>query len=228
MSTCVTRSDRDGVVELRLARAESRNALTTEMLRELRDHLRDLRGDERAGAVLLSGDGAVFCAGADLHEFPADAPPGGRDNRFRLVGDVIARLLAVEQPTISSVQGAAVGAGWGLALACDVCFASAAATFSLPEVAKGFRIPEPLMRRLAQLAGPMRATELAFVGTRLSAADACAIGCVTRVLADDEALRADAWAFAAMLAARPRASVAAVTQLRTSAALAPELEWTEE
>jgi enoyl-CoA hydratase len=229
----VRRADRGGVVELRLDRAAARNALTTATLRELRDHLRDVQDDPAARVLLLTGDGPVFCAGADLQEIAADAPPDARQARIRLVAEVMTRLLELERPTVSVVQGAAVGAGWGLALACDLCFASADATFSLPEVAKGFRIPRLLMLRLAQLAGPQRAADIAYSGARLTAADALAAGCVARVLADEESLNAAAWDFATALAPRPRASVASVKQpLRALAPRAafppPELDWTEE
>ncbi len=233
MTAGVARIDRGGVVELRLDRAERRNALSTAMLRELRDRLQEVQDDPAARVVLLSGDGPVFCAGADLEELGPDAPADARQARIRLVAEVLARLLQLERPTIAAVQGAAVGAGWGLALACDVCFAAADATFSLPEVAKGFRIPQLLMLRLAQLAGPMRAADIAYSGARLTAADALAAGCAARVLADEEALHTAAWELAESLADRPRASIASVRQpLRALAPHTPfpppELDWTEE
>jgi len=229
----VARIARGGVVELRLNRAERRNALSTSMLRELREHLQELQDDPAARVVLLSGDGPVFCAGADLEELGANAPAAARQARIRLVAEVLARLLQLERPTIAAVQGAAVGAGWGLALACDVCFAAADATFALPEVAKGFRIPQLLMLRLAQLAGPMRAADIAYSGARLTAADALAAGCAARVLADEDALHAAARELAESLADRPRESVASVGQpLRVLAPHTPfpppELDWTEE
>jgi enoyl-CoA hydratase/carnithine racemase len=188
----VTRTAADGVVELRLDRPGSRNALTTAMLRDLRDHLRDVQDDPDARVVLLTGGGPAFCAGVDLQEIPADAPADARQARIRLVAEVIARLLELERPTIAAVHGAAVGAGWGLALACDVCIAAADATFGLPEVAKGFRIPQLLMLRLAQLAGPVRAADIAYSGARLTAADALSAGCVARVLSDEDSLRRQA------------------------------------
>jgi enoyl-CoA hydratase/carnithine racemase len=232
-TTGVSRVDRDGVVELRLDRAEARNALTTALLRELRDHLRDVRDDADARVVLLTGAGPVFCAGADLQELGPDAPADARQARIRLVSEVLGQLLELERPTIAAVQGAAVGAGWGLALACDVCLASADATFGLPELAKGFRIPQLLVRRLVQLAGPMRAAEIAYSGTKRTAAEALAAGCVARVLADDDALHAEAWELAGSLARQPRTSVASVKQpLRALAPQTPnpppELDWTEE
>ncbi|HEX6023409.1 MAG TPA: enoyl-CoA hydratase/isomerase family protein [Solirubrobacter sp.] len=194
----VTRIDRDGVVQLVLDRAEARNAFTTELLEELREHLATV--DE---PLLLTGAGEAFCAGADLNETATD-------ERFELMGDVLRELRALEPPTLAAVHGPAIGGGWGLALACDLCFASRAASFCLPEVAKGFRLPAPLMERLIEVVGPVRANELAFAGTRWDPANALAAGCVTRVYDDREALLAGALDLCADLAKRPARSLATV------------------
>jgi enoyl-CoA hydratase/carnithine racemase len=188
------RTERDGVVELRLNRPQVRNALSTGLLEELRDALRD-----DPAALVLCGAGDVFCAGADTRE-----PAERSDARLRLVSEVLRRLQALEAPTIAAVQGAAIGAGWGLALACDLCFASEDARFALPELAKGFRIPRALMERLVEVVGPVRAAELTLAGTAYDAEAAERAGCVTRVLPTREALHDEAWALARELAARPR------------------------
>jgi enoyl-CoA hydratase/carnithine racemase len=184
----MTRTDRDGWVELVLDRPRRRNAFTTELLLELREHLATVDGP-----LLLTGAGEAFCAGADLDE-------AATDERFVLIGEVLEELRAVEPPTLAAVHGPAIGGGWGLALACDLCFASRAAAFCLPELAKGFRLPEPLMRRLTEVVGPVRAAELAYAGTRWSADDALAGGCVTRVYEDRDALLAAARALLPTLA----------------------------
>jgi enoyl-CoA hydratase len=192
----VTRTDRDGCVELMLDRPQRRNAFTTELLLELREHLSTVDGP-----LVLTGAGEAFCAGADLDE-------AATDERFVLVGQVLDELRASEAPTLAAVHGPAIGGGWGLALACDLCFASRAATFSLPEVAKGFRLPAPLMRRLTEVVGPVRAAELAYAGTRWTVEDALAGGCVTRVYDDRDALLAAARDLCADLARRPARSLA--------------------
>ena len=194
----VTRIDRDGVVELVLDRPERRNAFTTEVMLELRAHLAGL---DRP--LLLTGAGDTFCAGADLDE-------PGTDERFALVAEVLLALRSLAHPSLAAVHGPAIGGGWGLALACDLCFASRAATFCLPEVAKGFRLPAPLMRRLTEVVGPVRAAELAYAGTRWGADDALAAGCVTRVYEDRDALLAAAWDLCADVATRPLRSLATV------------------
>lgn len=230
MTGHVLRTARDGVVELRLNRPERRNAMSTDLLRALRDELAAVRDDPAARALVLTGQGPAFCAGADIAEFGPDAEATRVLTRTRLVVDVLSRLLDSELPTIAAVNGPAVGGGWGLALACDLCFAADTATFRLPEVAKGYRLPAVLVTRLAAIVGPVRAADLALGGEPRSAADAMAIGCVSRVLPAGELVER-AWATALALARTPRRAVTAVKRPLRSARAAfppPELFWTEE
>ena len=233
MNAVVTRSDREGVAELRLERPQSRNAVNTELLLELREQLGAIQDDVTARAVVVAAAGPAFCAGADVREFAEDAAPQGPLRRIRLVTEVLRRLGELEQPTLAAVHGPAVGAGWGIALACDVCYATADATFSLPEVAKGFRIPELLMRRLVDVVGPVRAADLAFTGRECPAEEAARAGCVARIFADRDALLAAARELARTLAAQPRRSVGTAKQpLRTRGPHVPfpppDLIWTED
>lgn len=213
-SVTIVRTDADGVAELRLERPAKRNAVTTGLLRELIAHL-DAAEREGARAIVLTGAPPTFCAGADLDELGPDAPEERRLARIRLVGEAITRLSASPLPTIAAVEGAAIGAGWGLALACDVCFATAGARFGLPEVAKGFRIPPELVQRLAEVVGPTSAAYLAYTGEPQTAEQGLERGFVSRVLGDRDELLAAAHELAASLASRPPASVAAVKRSRT-------------
>lgn len=215
IGSLIVRTDARGVAELRLDRPDRRNAVTTELLRRLLDQL-DAAVRDGLGAVVLTGSPPAFCAGADLDEFPADAPDDQRLERIRLVGEAITRLQALEIPTIAAVDGAAYGAGWGLALACDVCIATASARFCLPEVSKGFRIPEALMRRLIAVVGPTRAAHLVYAGETLTAEQALAYGAVTRVVADRAELERETAELAASLATRPPHSIAAVKRPLTA------------
>lgn len=233
MTASVLRTDADGVAELRLHRPEVRNALSTGTLAELRDLVHSVRDDPTVRAVLLTGAGEVFSAGADLREFGPNPPADASLARIRLVVDVLRDIGELDRPTLAAVNGPAVGAGWGLALACDLCFATESATFQLPEVAHGYRLPAPLVTRLAAVVGPVRAAELVYAGTTYRAADALAAGCVTRVLPTGTELRAAAWDLCRALAARPPGSVATATlPLRAVARAGPfppsDLFWTEE
>jgi enoyl-CoA hydratase len=227
------RADRDRVALLTLNRPDARNALTTELLCLLRDHLADIADSPGVGAVVLAGAHGTFCAGADLKEFAGKTSENGRLRRVRLVSQVIAQLRNLEQPTIASVSGAAVGAGWGLALGCDVTFASADARFSLPELRKGLRLPPAITTRLVEVVGPVRAAELALGGAIRDAASGAAAGWVARTFDDERTTLDHARKFAEQLAAVPGPVVAAVKQVLrrgSGSVLAPppEYAWSEE
>jgi enoyl-CoA hydratase/carnithine racemase len=226
-------STSEGVTTLTLDRPDSRNALTTELLSELRTALMTVGDDPETRVVVLAGAGSAFCAGADLKEFPPGTPPRLTLARIRLVTSVIALVRALEQPTIAAVNGPASGAGWGLALACDLCFASAEATFSLPEVRKGLRLPTAIVNRLVEVVGPTRAAEIAFGGDTYSAEQAVAAGWVSESVPDAPALAKHTTDFARELAARPRSAVSTVKQILRHSRLPeltppPEYSWNEE
>jgi enoyl-CoA hydratase/carnithine racemase len=219
----------EAVVELRLARPDRHNAVSTALLQALRDELVALADDRRRKVVVLTGEGPSFCAGADLAEFAA-APPDPADllARVRLVIRCMQALLDLEQVTIAAVHGAVIGAGWGLSMSCNLCWAAQDVVFSLPEVAKGYRIPRPLVRRLTDLIGPVRAAEVLLSGSSYDIEAALATGVVTRRFADADAVRDEALAFAGLLADKPRAVLAgAVDPMRGlgGGGASPELEY---
>lgn len=198
-----------GVVRLVLNRPESRNALTTAMLTELVDRIATVRRSRTARAVVLAGAGTTFCAGADLKEF-ADTPDApGREHRIDLVGRAVLGLQELDQPSIAVVSGAAYGAGWGLALACDLTYATASAQFSLPEVRKGLTLPTPITSRLTELVGPARATRIVLSGEAHDARAGLKAGWVAETFADEAAARAQALALAAEVSGYPATAVAA-------------------
>lgn len=222
-----------GVAEVRLDRPDRHNAVDTDLLRQLRAGLAEISEDRTTKVVVLTGAGPSFCAGADLAEFAGgDIDPADALGRIRLVIGCIRGLLELEAVTIAAVHGAAVGAGWGLALGCDLCWASDRATFRLPEVAKGYRIPRVLVRRLAQVIGPIRAAQVVLAGEVHDVDAAMAMGVVTRRFPDADALHRAAIAFAEALAAQPRAVLAgAIDPLRALAVDGPlpelEYQWPE-
>lgn len=231
--TDLVRTNLVGVAWLQLNRPESRNALTTDLLVSLRSELTAIRDDPTIRVVVFSGSGDVFCAGADIKEFSGNPSAQASLARVRLVAQVLTQIRGLEQPTIAAVNGPAMGAGWGLSLACDLAFTVADARYCLPEVAKGFRLPAPLVNRLIQVVGPVRAAEIVLGGATYDADQAIAWGWATRLLNDRETLTDHTWQFATELASRPRHSLAAATQpLRRnpSSELSPppEYAWNEE
>lgn len=220
----------EGVIELRLNRPARRNALTTALLADLYAELVAIGEDRSAKVVVLTGAGPTFCAGADLAEFSGDGPVDPSDSlaRVRLVGRVVRSLTELEVVTIAAVHGAAVGAGWGLAMACSLCWCADETVMVLPEVAKGLRLPRAIMTRLIQVVGPIRAAEIVFDGTTVDVESAMDLGVVTRRFADVETLHRETIAFAQTLASQPMAVLRGATDpLRASAAqgVAPEIEY---
>lgn len=224
------RTDASGVVELTLNRAERRNALSTDLLRELHDHLSRVQLDASARVVVIAAEGPAFCAGADVAEFGPQSTEAAAANRRRLLVEVLGRILALPQPTLAAVNGPAVGAGWGIALACDLCFVADRASFRLPEVRAGFKLPGVLVERLIQAVGPFHAADLIFSGDLCTADDDRIAGWCRRVLPADR-LHAEVRRLADGLAGTSAdALAAAVAPLRRHAPAGAfaELHWTEE
>lgn len=203
------RVDQDGVAWLQLSRTASGNSLNTPLLEALRGQLRSIGDDPAVKVVVLSGSGDVFCSGADLAEFPSGSNPRGSLHRVRLVSGILTQIRALEQPTVAAVNGAAIGAGWGLALMCDLCFTVADATFRVPEIAKGFRLPSIIVHRLAAAVGSIRAAEIVMSGASYGAEQSLAWGWTSRAFPDRDALSAGTWQIATDWADRPRRALAA-------------------
>ena len=191
----------DGVARLTINRPERRNALSFEVMRSLRDHLRLVAEDEAAQVVVLSGAGGkAFSSGADLSAVGSgDSVVEAHEARGQLA-DVFRDLWALEKPTIASVQGFALAGGFGLAMACDFVIASEDAQFGTPEINVGlwpFMITVPLLRSMP----PRVALELMATGRRVDANEAARIGFVNRVVPTLELERV-VDEFASSLAAR--------------------------
>ena len=221
-----------GVATLTLSRPARRNALSTELLVQLRSRL-DRAGDSpEVRAVILAGAGDAFCAGADLKEFAPGAAPDGSLRRIRLVTQVIAQLRNLEQPTLAVVHGAAYGAGWGLALACDLTIAADDARFSLPEVRAGLRLPSAIAGRLAEVVGPVRAARIAIGGEVYDAAQGETAGWVAWRRPDAAQAGQFAGDLARELAARPRAAATSIKRVlrpgwQVGPVPPPEYAWTD-
>jgi enoyl-CoA hydratase/carnithine racemase len=151
--------------------------------------------------VVVSGRGdRAFCAGSHVGEFEVQRGPGGRA-RLELEERVSRSLADLPMPTIAAIEGAALGGGLELALACDLRIASATARLGLPEVHLAVTPGAGGTQRLPRIVGPARAKELILAGLIVDAAEAARIGLVNRVVPAGEA-RAVADALAAEIAAR--------------------------
>jgi enoyl-CoA hydratase/carnithine racemase len=211
------------------------NLVTRELLEELAEALATLAaaapGDVRAVVVSGRGDRA-FCAGSHVGEFEVQRGPGGRA-RLELEERVSRSLADLPMPTIAAIEGAALGGGLELALACDLRIASATARLGLPEVHLAVTPGAGGTQRLPRIVGPARAKELILAGLIVDAVEAERIGLVNRVVPAGGA-RAAADALGAEIAARGPLAVREAKRLIDLAAegdldagLAAELEASE-
>lgn len=184
-----------GIALLKLHRAEARNALTLAMVRELRGVLDVLAADRECRVIVLAGEGRGFCAGLDLKiaVFGDEAARNASEAMAlqELFAGTILRLRRLPQPVIAAVQGAAVGAGFGIALAADIRIAARSANFIIGAVKIGLSAGEcGISYHLPRLIGAGRAFEIMLSGRAVAADEALAIGLASRVVDDAQLLDA--------------------------------------
>jgi enoyl-CoA hydratase/carnithine racemase len=199
-----------GAVWVTLDRPQAKNALSRAVNLELRRLAVELGQNRQARAIVLTGAGGAFSAGADLKErrgvAAADTGP-----YVDAIAGAITAWAELPRPTIAAMSGPALGGGLELALACDFRIASDDAVMGLSEVRLGIMPGAGGTQRLARLVGVSRAKELVLTGRRIDARRALEIGLVNRVVPAGE-LRAAAEELAAELAACAPLSVAMAKQ----------------
>lgn len=202
----LTREDRpeSGISILRLNRPEVRNAINLEMRQRLVEELDAIEADVRLRATVIMGDRTAFAAGADV-ALLADA--GAMSLHDLRLPRYWARVFAHRKPLIAAVNGYAYGAGFELALLCDLIVAGPGTQFALPEIKLGIMPGAGGTQRLLRLAGRHRAMHLLLSGEPLDSATAEQWGIVTELTDDDETVPARAIARAEAVAAMPRAAV---------------------
>ena len=175
-----TRGDGDAITVLTLDRPERRNAVDHDTLAELTDAL-DAATQRRTRVLVLTGAEGHFCAGADL--------TGVEDASFAtLLQGVLDALRDVSFPTIAAIDGAAMGAGTQLAVACDLRVATPSARFAIPAAKLGLMVNHWTVQRVAALAGPSAARAILLAAEVLSGDDALRLGLANRAGALPEAL----------------------------------------
>ncbi len=176
----------DGIATVTINRPNRRNALSWQVMTELREAFEDAKSDAAVHVVVLTGAGdKAFCAGADLTGMSGDAGwVAVHDSRGELAR-LFRTMWELGKPIIARVRGYALAGGFGLCLACDLVIAADDAQFGTPEIDVGlwpYMITVPLMRSMP----PKKALELMMTGRRVDAEEADRIGFVTRVVSVDE------------------------------------------
>ncbi len=175
----------DRVCVLTLNRPEARNALSPDMKAALLELLPRLGRDEDVGCVLLTGAGGAFCSGGDTKSMAREGKPQSPEERKSVVlrdHQISLLLHTLPRPTIAAVPGPAAGAGFALALACDLRICADSAFFTTAYAKVGLPGDYGSAWFLTQLVGPARARELMFVADRIDAAHAERLGLVNRVV----------------------------------------------
>lgn len=208
-----------GLLVVTLSRPEAANSLNTAMGRELLALWMRIADDENVRAVILTGAGRFFCAGADLKERDGMSDAAWSE-QHRLFEDMIRAQLACPFPVIAAVNGAAMGGGAEMALACDFAWASETARMGLPEAGLGIIPGLGGTQLLTRAVGERRASELLMSGAPVDAAEALAVGIVNRVCSP-ETLMPQVLERAALIASKAPLSVRALKRVVRGGAVLP-------
>ncbi|MET9084220.1 enoyl-CoA hydratase/isomerase family protein [Streptomyces sp. NPDC004237] len=206
MEPRLTHRVEDAVATVVMGNAAKRNAMTAAMWRALPPLLDKLSADPAVRALVLTGEGDTFCAGADistLRDSPAEAQ--------HLAGAAEEALAAFPKPTLAAVRGHCVGGGSQLAAACDLRFAEEGSLFGVTPAKLGIVYPASSTRRLVALVGPATTKYLLFSGELIDAQRALRTGLVDEVLPEGELDKRVA-EFTRTLAARSQLTQAAAKE----------------
>ncbi len=235
MGDCIV-EQQDGVMVIRFNRPAAMNAMGGTLIQEFDEALDRARWDDRVRAVVVTGEGRAWCAGADLQAMASGGADGERhDVRAQALdpiggaGRTIRKVHELDVPVVAAVNGAAVGAGFGLCTACDIRIASDQARFSTIFIKRAVAPDFGLSWFLPRLIGPEKAADLFYTGRMIDAQEALTLGLVLRVV-PAASLLSEAVDYAAVLAKQPPAALTYTRRaVRASSAntLAQqlELEW---
>lgn len=175
----------DGLATVTVSRPEALNALNTTVLDELAQVFTEIENDESVKAVILTGEGKSFVAGADIAQM-RDLPPEDAHEMMAKGHDVMYKIENLPKAVIAAVNGFALGGGCELAMSCDIRIASEKAKFGQPEVGLGIIPGFGGTLRLAKLVGKGMAKYLILTAEMIGAGEAKEIGLVEKVVPPEE------------------------------------------
>ena len=222
MSEVVQVERNEGVATIRMNRPDRLNAYNVEMGAGLLSEVSAAAGDPAVRCLVLTGTGKAFSAGGDVESFAAFQDEGPEKFMGLAIGlhALIATLRRAPKPVVAAVNGVAAGAGFSMALACDVAVATASARFTLGYQNIGLSPDGGMTFFLARALGTQRAMEMTLFSKVLSAEQAAAWGLVHEVFPDaDFAKRVDA--LSSLLAAGPTLAYARAKELYNRALSQP-------
>ena len=216
---------RDRVGIIRLNRPHRLNAWTDTMAAEIIDQMGAWNDDDGIGAIVLTGEGRAFCAGADIGNFAerVETNRQGQGEELRRGGANMTHFIRQSKPTVAAVNGYAVGVGLTMILPCDVRIASTSANLSIRFIKMGLMPELGSTRLLAQLVGLGNATEMCLTGRMVGAGEALRTGLVSAVTEPDELLPT-ALAKAEEIANNPTRAVMMIKELLRKNPMDDDLE----
>jgi len=196
----------EGIATLTLNLPERLNALSVGIREALIRAVEDVATDEDTRVLVITGAGRAFCSGADVRGLAGQTEiRSGETGRRGIMGPLslpVLRIVRLEKPVIAAVNGVAAGAGFGLAMACDIRIASENARFISAFVRRGLPVEWGLSHFLPRAVGLAKALEIMWTGEAIDAREAERIGLVTKVVPPDDLVK-EAMALAAKLAKGP-------------------------
>jgi enoyl-CoA hydratase/carnithine racemase len=172
----------EGIATVTLNNPEKRNMLSGQMLAELVDAMKTARDSEEVRSVVLTGAGdKVFCAGADLGGFAADAPLVAKHFATDLFLEYFRLMPRLGKPSLCAANGHVLAGGMGLALSCDLLIAKEGTTFGTPEINVG-AFPYMIMAIIYRNVPRKKVNEMMLLGERLSAEEAVEYGLANKVV----------------------------------------------
>ncbi len=196
---------RGSVAHVSLNRPDFLNAYNIRMRDDFSEALTAVQCDDEVKALIISGQGRAFCAGADLTEF-GTAPSQASARRVRWQRDVWGQLDRLTVPTIAAVHGYCIGSGVEIMLLCDIRIAAEDTVFAMPEAHLGMVPAAGGSQTLPRSSGASRALDMLLTGRKIGAAEALEMGLITRIVPNDAVQRA-AGELAVELAERPSSAV---------------------
>lgn len=210
------------VATITMNRPEVLNALNDKLIEELGAAMRDVEEDDEVRVMVLTGAGRGFCAGQDVRALPGgggepllrweEPPEEARRGTLAILHNLTGYLRKISKPTIAMVNGAAAGAGFGLALSCDMRVGSEKARFILASDRLGLIPPLGLTWLLPRILGYSKAAEITFTGRPIEAEEAERLGMLNKLVSAPE-LKKETMALAEQIAKGPPISIKLSKQL---------------
>lgn len=177
----------DRIAVITLNRPEKLNALVPEIRTGLENYLLQAETDEGVRVIVITGAGRAFCSGGDVSTMTQrlGVIPAQRRKNLRQGTNLVQRMRQIEKPIIGAINGVAAGAGFSLALACDLRLASEKARFAMAFVKRGLHPDWGGSYSLTRLVGTARALEMALTGDLIDAQEAFRLGLVNKMFPED-------------------------------------------